>query len=731
MTELLETLIKSKGIGTEFVDAWGNPTEIAEENQQTILKAMGYIIDDAKRLSSQLQDESAQQWLSPLNPVSVFRQSNPVNIVVRVASSSISKKHTLRIETESGQTHKLPFIPSDLASVANDTVSDIEYHQFLLPVSVELECGYHTISLLEGRKQKAKSQLIIAPQRCYIPDNLAQGKKVWGLSVQLYCLKSERNWGVGDFTDLSYLIQQSAKLGADFIGLNPIHALYPAMPESCSPYAPSSRRWLNPIYIDVESVSGFDSPVISQLVQDIQLNSQLAALRATDYVDYPAITALKMSVLRRLYDEFCNNDNAVADDAKERFALFKAAGGKSLEVLATFEALQTHLKNEGKDHWGWPAFPPEYQDPMGKAVKVFVKENQELVGFHMYLQWIAAEQLKMASDAAKDSGMLIGLYRDLAVGVSEGSAEIWGNQDLYSIDVSVGAPPDVLGPLGQKWGLPPMDPDALYRQAYQPIIDLFSSNMQDSGALRIDHAMALLRLWWVHKNDTADKGVYVNYPVEDLLAILALESQRNKSLVIGEDLGTVPDEIRELLQANGIFSYRVFFFEQAEDGGFYSPSHYPEQSMATLTTHDMPTLIGFWHCHDFELGKDVGVYPDEDVLHTLYQDRHDMKQQILDSLHGHQSIPEAVSRDVNYVGMSQELNFGMQLHMAKGSSALLSLQLEDWLQMDKPVNIPGTYNEYPNWRRKLSANLSEIFNDPDITSLAFSLSDKRNSVSKT
>lgn len=242
--------------------------------------------------------------------------------------------------------------------------------------------------------------------------------------------------------------------------------------------------------------------------------------------------------------------------------------------------------------------------------------------------------------------------------------------------------------------------------------------------------MALLRLWWVVKGDDAKEGGYVYYPVDDLLGILALESHRNESLVIGEDLGTVPEEIRAKLADNGVYSYRVFFFEQAEDGGFFSPSHYPIQSMSTLTTHDMPTLIGYWHCLDLELGKDIGLYPTDEILDVLYADRHQQKQAILNTLHGHGSVSEEVGHDVNMTGMTKALNFGMQVHMAGGSSALLSLQLEDWLEMDKPVNIPGTFNEYPNWRRKLIRNIEDIFDNHDITALAARLTDARLKASK-
>jgi 4-alpha-glucanotransferase len=375
-------------------------------------------------------------------------------------------------------------------------------------------------------------------------------------------------------------------------------------------------------------------------------------------------------------------------------------------------------------------FPEELSGFHNAAVKTFTKKHAKRVKFFLWLQWHAALQLELANQVAQKHEMLIGLYRDLAVGVSEGSAEIWGNKELYCTDASVGAPPDILGPLGQNWGLPPMDPEKLYEQQYQPIIEMFDANMRATGALRIDHVMALLRLWWVAKGDDAKEGGYVYYPVDDLLAILALESHRHQSLVIGEDLGTVPDEIRTKLADSGVYSYRVFFFEQAQDGGFFSPEHYPEQSMSTLTTHDMPTLTGYWHCHDLELGKDLGLYPTDEILSTLYASRHENKQAILDTLHGHHSVNGEVGHDAHQVAMSKALNFGLQVHMAGGSSALLSLQLEDWLEMDKPVNIPGTFKEYPNWRRKLTRNLQDIFDDSSLNRLAANLTEARKHASR-
>ncbi len=740
MTHLVDYLIEQNGIDSKFVDAWGKPATIARENQKKLLGSMGYAVDDELALTAQLEAEASQIWLSGLDPVIVQRVDNEFVIHVRVSIDNANTKHTLKIKLENNESASVKFIPVEHHLSDSQEIDSLEFHQYSIKVNLsdvfdngmssEDLLGYHELSLIQSRKVVARSRLIIAPERCYIPKVIQEGKKIWGLSVQLYCLKSTRNWGIGDFTDLGNLVLKAAEKGADFIGLNPIHALYPASPDTCSPYGPSSRRWLNYLYIDVTAISTFDSKSVQNWYAENNIDAELDELRALDFIDYQRVANVKHKALELVFSEYKKQFLTGAKAENKAFKAFVKEGSDSLKNLAIFEAIQYDLKQSDKDFWGWPVFPDELKDPTSPAVKEFAKQNKSQIEFYMFLQWQASIQFEQASKLAIDAKMDIGLYRDLAVGVSEGSAEIWGNQDLYCTDVSIGAPPDILGPLGQKWGLPPMKVDALIEQAYQPIIDLFSSNMHASGALRIDHVMALLRLWWVHKDDDAGKGAYVNYPVDDLLAILALESVRNQSLVIGEDLGTVPDSIRAKLQANGMYSYRVFFFEQAEDGGFYSPAHYPEQSMATLTTHDLPTLIGFWHCDDLALGKEVGLYPDPEVLSSLYDIRHENKQHILNTLHGHHAISDAISRDVNYVGMSTELNFGMQTHMASGSSALLSLQLEDWLQMEKPVNIPGTFNEYPNWRRKLSHNLEDIFDNPDINALVQDLNQRRKQASR-
>ena len=729
-TGALDSLVEMRGIETQYVDAWGNPASVDESTKAKLLDVMGYDTSSEQALLEQIDTSIQSEWLKPMEPVQVVREALAIVVSIRLPIELVNDQHQFLITLESGTELTQAFVPVDCEMIGASSVNDREYQAYAIRIDAELPLGYHSVALsAKGDSVFAEMRLIVAPERCYSPSDITQGKKIWGLSVQLYCLRSESNWGIGDFSDLTFLVEKSAQQGADFIGLNPIHALYPSDPDACSPYGPSSRRWLNYLYIDVAQVEGYNDESVQTLIQNSGFEQQLAHVRQVDYIDYDAVAKLKLSALSRVFEVFNRKYLTKNTRVNKSFKQFVSQGGDSLEVLATFDAMQEALKAEEKPSWGWPVFPSKFSDYHSSDVAKFKKQNANRIKFYLFLQWQASLQFESASEKAKELGMTIGLYRDLAVGVSEGSAEIWGNKSLYCTDASVGAPPDILGPLGQNWGLPPMDPDKLYEQAYQPIVDLFSSNMHASGALRIDHAMALLRLWWVKKGDDARQGGYVYYPVDDLLGILALESQRNKSLVIGEDLGTVPDEIREKLAENGIYSYRVFFFEQSEDGGFYSPSHYPIQSMSTLTTHDMPTLIGFWHCNDLELGKQLGLYRDEDVLSTLYQDRHNNKQQILNSLHGHGSVDHSVGHDVNHTPMTEALNYGLQTHMAGGSSSLLSLQLEDWLQMDKPVNIPGTFNEYPNWKRKLSQSLSSIFDDPKVIQLARSIDGARKRVS--
>ncbi|WP_370553140.1 4-alpha-glucanotransferase [Edwardsiella tarda] len=686
----LEQRASKAGIASSYINAHGRSQAISAQTKQRLLDAMPAPVSHS----------------GPLPCVLVAGQGGNTTITLQ---QSGDYQWSLFLENETQPAHQGRLK---------------RRKQLVLPPQLPL--GYHRLQLSEG-EQQWHCPLIITPARCHEPDALLTGRKLWGACVQLYTLRSASNWGIGDFGDLAQMVGQIAQRGGAFIGLNPIHALYPANPDSISPYSPSSRRWLNIIYIDVNHVAEFQhSEAAQRWWQDEGTRQRLAAVRASDWVDYPAVYALKLEGLRLAFQAF----NAQANDARtQAFQRFVQRGGTSLQHQAAFDALHHHLQSQDAQMWGWPVWPPALRRADSPEVAQFCRQHQQEVTFFLWLQWLADSQLADCYQQANQHAMPIGLYRDLAVGVAQGGAETWSEPELYCLRASVGAPPDILGPLGQNWGLPPMDPHTLHALGYQPFIEMLRANMRHCGALRIDHVMSLLRLWWIPQGESASEGAYVQYPLDDLLAILALESQRNRCMVIGEDLGTVPVEIIAKLREYGVYSYKVLYFERDSDNVFRAPQSYNVQAMATVTTHDLPTLHGYWQADDLRLGERLGLYPDREVLAELYQDRAAAKQGLLDGLHHYGCLPRRTGRHAERMTMTPCLSRGVQRYVADSASALLGLQPEDWLNMTSPVNVPGTCDEYPNWRRKLSATIEEIFNNDQINRLIKDLDKRRRRVS--
>ncbi|ENM5733556.1 4-alpha-glucanotransferase [Vibrio mimicus] len=720
----LKQVAEMAKIADRYVSAWGSEAQVEDDTIRHLLASLGY---DTSSDEALLQSAEKKHKKDVVDPVLVVHQGAVIEVPLYLGVSARESEFDWRLQTEQGEVLE-GYLQSQ---IVRDERAEGGPLVFALPNDLPL--GYHTL-LIARKRRKAPYEmtLIVTPQACYKQPALVQGKKLWGPSIQLYTLRTQHNWGMGDFGDLKQLVADIASRGGDFVGLNPIHALFPANPEGASPYSPSSRRWLNILYIDVSSVPEFAlSAEAQQKVGSPEFQQRLQKVRDAHWVNYSEVAELKLSVLPLLFAEFKKRHLDKHSDRAHAFLNFVEEGGESLLHQAAFDALHAQLHAEDASVWGWPVFPEKYRRFDSAAVQKFIDEQKDQVHLYMYLQWIADAQIHEAQSLAEEKGMAVGLYRDLAVGVADSGSETWADQGNLLQDVSIGAPPDVLGPLGQNWGLPPLNPQVLQATAYDAYIKLLRANMKHCGALRIDHVLGLLRLWWIPKGENATKGAYIYYPVKDMLAILALESHRHQCSVIGEDLGTVPDEIVDLLRDAGVHSYKVFFFETSkEDGGYVSPAHYAEQSMAALCTHDMPTLRGFWHCDDLKMGREIGLYPDEEQLQGLFDDRLKSKQGILDSVAWHGYLPAGVGRDATQVPMDSYLSEALQLHVAAGSSALLSVQLEDWLEMDKPVNIPGTVNEYPNWRRKLSMNLDEIFAREEVNRIAARLTEVRGKASQ-
>ncbi|WP_038173468.1 MULTISPECIES: 4-alpha-glucanotransferase [Vibrio] len=720
----LKQVAEMARIADSYVSAWGDEAKVSDETIRHLLTSLGY---DTTNDETLLKSAEKKHKKEVLDPVLVVRDGEPVEVTLNLGASARESEFSWRLDTEQGEVLE-GYLQSQ---IVRDERSEGGPLVFALPS--DIAWGYHKLTVMrKRRKAPYEMTLIVTPQACYKQEAMELRKKMWGPSVQLYTLRTQHNWGIGDFGDLKQLVADIASRGGDFVGLNPIHSLFPANPEGASPYSPSSRRWLNILYIDVSSVPEFALSIeAQQKVGSAEFQQRLQKARDSHWVNYTEVAELKLSVLPLLFSEFKKRHLDNNTERAELFLAFVEQGGESLVHQAAFDALHTKLHADDSNVWGWPVFPEEYRQFESSAVQAFITQHQDQVHLYMYLQWIADIQIKEAQALAEEKGMSVGLYRDLAVGVADSGSETWADEGNLVMDCSIGAPPDVLGPLGQNWGLPPLNPQVLQATSYDAYIKLLRANMKHCGALRIDHVLGLLRLWWIPKGENATQGAYIYYPVEDMLAILALESHRHQCSVIGEDLGTVPDEIVDILRDAGVHSYKVFFFETSEgDGGYISPAHYAEQSMSALCTHDMPTLRGFWHCDDLKMGEELGLYPDPEQLESLFADRLASKQGILDSVAWHGYLPEGVGRDAQFVPMDAYLAEALQLHVAAGSSALLSVQLEDWLEMDKPVNIPGTVDEYPNWRRKLSMNLDEIFAHEGVNRIAHKLTEVRNKVAK-
>lgn len=566
----------------------------------------------------------------------------------------------------------------------------------------QLACGYYTLSAETGGKS-CFVRLIVAPESVYQPKLLANGGRMNGLTMHLYSLRSERNWGIGDFTDLLNLMKYAAEKKLDFVGINPLHALFTSKPAFASPYSPSSREWLNPIYLDVEKVGAFTyNEQLKNWLAQPKIRQRIAALRITETVTYTAVWACKRDALHMAFNAFEQDTCEAAENERAAFEVFVLEKGKALQGFGLFEALDQYYSRPGQV--GWQSWPSEFHQPDGEAVEKFARSHEREIRFYMWLQWLCAEQLREVNQAAVEYGVKLGIYGDLAVGVARGSADTWLNRQDYCMDLSVGAPPDPLGPTGQNWDLPPLNPLMLKHTGYEKFAHLLRENMRLYDVLRIDHVMALCRLWWVLNGKTADFGAYVHYDAEVMFAILALESRRNRCVIIGEDLGTVPDEARHLLNRYQVFSYKVMYFSKGWNG-FQLPEEYPEQAIMVISTHDVAPLAGYWTGKDLDTMFKLGTLPDAAAFQTALDEREHDKADLLDKL----KETGCLGADVQMPAKADEtLLAALHKYGALSRSKLYAVQLENLLGVIDNLNVPGVTEGYPNWAQKMPVSLENF-----------------------
>lgn len=512
--------------------------------------------------------------------------------------------------------------------------------------------------------------IVVAPATAFPGDF----DRVWVLAVQLYSLRSDRNWGIGDFTDLRNLIVVASELGCAGIGLNPLHALFDDQPNDCSPYAPSSRLFLNPIYIDVEAIPEF--PGI-----DAMMREAIGREKQRELIDYAAVAGWKQAVLQLAFASF------KADRQSERgreFESFRRRHGQLLSRFGCFEALRKQYK---RPWWEWPS---EHRNPHDGPVDEFrTRAGRDDIEFVEYVQWIAHTQLQACTELAASRGMKVGLYLDVAVGVRADGFDAWLEQGAISRDLSVGAPPDILNTAGQDWGLAGFNGAGLAERNFEPFRAMIAASARYSGAIRLDHVLGLGRLYLVPSGMSPREGAYVRMPLDALLGVVAVESEAHRCIVIGEDLGTVPQGFREQLSAWGVWSYQVMLFEREHDGRFKGPDRFSGNALVTFNTHDLSSFAGWRSGHDRRVKQSLAIDPGESE-----EERHRAIALLLEALAGN--------------GIHAADFPAVMAYLSRTPSRILSVAIDDILGVVEQVNVPGTTDQHPNWRRRLPVSIDEF-----------------------
>jgi 4-alpha-glucanotransferase len=720
--ELISQLSEIFGIVPEYWDIFGNRHIAPIDTKKAILKAMKIDVDSTESLAAALGAEQVKPWSSFIEPVKVLSvNAQPFTIAVYVPVNE-GEEHRLTfscsLENEHGQREELRFTDDVLTVKGQQWIGGARYLKFDLTDKVFRDIGYyratvvcrHPENIFHGGSTVLEKtcRIIITPDTCYIPPELERGR-TWGLSMNLYSLRSSRNWGVGDFADLKTIIRFTAALKSGFVGINPLHVIPNTMPCGISPYSPISRFYKNFIYLDMDAIPEVNASERAQQTRSSDVfKEEMSAAINRDLVEYEKVALLKKSILKPAFDSFYQGEYESDSPRSRAFRKYIAEEGAALDSFALFSALWEHMKNVHHVHI-WQDWPEKFLDPLSDAVWEFRALHEKELLFHKYVQWLIDEQHRETAELAFSLGMPVGVYHDLAIGSVGGGCDSWHYQGITAADIDVGAPPDDFNPNGQNWAFPPVIPGRLKDTGYDFFIRLIAKNMKYNGALRIDHALGLFRLFWIPAGMPAEKGAYVTFPEEDLLRIIALESVRNKTMVIAEDLGTVGESVREALMRFGMLSYRLFYFERNYPGpSFRHPEQYPAMALCSITTHDLPTVYGYWSGRDIQVKKQLNVYDDGEMMQRSLDNRERDKMLMLDALKSQGIIPDDFPR---MPAMSPELCLAIYEYLARTSCKLVAVSLDDVIGTVDQQNIPGITVAYPNWMQKTPVSLEQIVAD--------------------
>ena len=689
---LLVRVAAAYGIIPSFKDAAGVPRAATPETMRALLEVMGVEAGSEAGLREGLRRTRAA---AVLPPTLTLRAGEDVAIPLPAGQ----RRRGWRLELEDGETLEggagQPAGPDD---------------KLLLPAPLPM--GYHRLLVEQPGGEPLGSVLVAAPGRCVMPRDLGI-ERCFGIGAQAYSLRSERDLGSGDLADLTAFAEVSGGEGADFLALNPLHALFYSTPANRSPYAPSHRRFLNWLLIAPDRVP--------ELEGDPELEAARSEARGDDphLIDYPATAARRRRLLEAGFDRFkAQHLGSRPTPRGAAFQAFRKDEGLGLERHCLFEAMHEQVLAEGKA-FAWWEWPEGWRDPRSADARSFAEQHKDRVDFFAWLQWLADGQLGLAQDRAKAAGMRIGLYRDLAVGVDPAGSLTWSFPEVAVRGATVGAPPDLYNPRGQNWGIAPFAPEALARSGFEPWIGDIRGNMRHAGALRIDHAMGLRRLYWIPQGAEPGEGAYVRYPFATMAAILALELQRSRCLVLGEDLGTVPPGFRPAMNRAGILSCRVLYFERTGAGGYTAPSAYPEAAVASVSTHDLATLKGWLDAHDLGWRERLELFAEKGQAEAARAERALDTMRLIRTLRRAGLLAPGPEPDAETVALA------VHRWLGRTPSALVLVQLEELELAVEQVNLPGTIDQHPNWRRRTALTLADLLTSPFAKALLAALREER------
>lgn len=679
----LRKLAKAAGLILEWDDSEGRTLHLSPEIQRILLPLLGFPVDSEEAMDDSLR--RLQRWNHPETPAQLPPLITADQDVSIALPCPIEPGTPYVLTLESGQSTR------GEASKAGK----------IAPIG---EPGYHQLEI-DG----ASLTLAVAPPQCFSPADAcgSDTPRLWGLAVQLYSLRRPGDGGFGDAQALEHLARSAARQGAAAVAVSPTHAMFTTDPEHYSPYSPSSRLLRNVLYCSPEGIIGKQK--VEAAIERCQLASELRALESSELIDWPAAARAKLTWLRALYEDFSGSTDPELEPMRQRLAAFRADGGEMLEDHCRFEALLAH-----QGPGSWRDWPEEYRDPRSAEVEQFAAQHAYEVEFHVFLQWLAGDSLGRAQAATREAGMPIGLIADLAVGADGAGSQTWSRQGEMLEGVSIGAPPDTFNVHGQDWGLCAFSPYGLVQSGFRSFIDMLRVSFSDAGGLRIDHILGLLRLWLVPHGLSPDQGGYLRYPLDDLLRLVALESLRHRAIVVGEDLGTVAAGFSEQLAARGILGMKVLWFERAEDGEFQPAEKWSAEALATTTTHDLPTVAGWWAGRDIDWRGRLGLLPEDQPVEAERQARAEGRAQLAYAL-GLARNRARKELEASDLPTSQVLE-ACARHLGRTPAPLAILPVEDVLGLEEQANLPGAaaLNEHPNWCRRWSPDAPYLLDPAEV-----------------